>query len=208
MFIKPPIHTYFIITNKISLPCLSNQPTKTMKISYLIVLGLGLIMASCMAPVQKQYFTESSDIDLGKKVVEAYLAGDWEAYPELYSDTARIWINENWTTKEGFTVQQYVEDMKNGLETVSSYNFDPQVWESVINADGEHWVHFWGVWQGHSEATNKDYETVVHATMLVVDNKIVLQGDIFNDTEITLDMMALAQEADEEEHDDDDDDDQ
>ena len=55
-------------------------------------------------------------------------------------------------------------------------------------------------------SSNKDYEIVVHVTMLVVDGKVVLQGDIYNDTEITLDMMALAGEEEEGEHDDGDED--
>lgn len=176
-----------------------------MKTCFLFIIGVGLVITSCMAPVEKQYFTESSEIDLGKKVLEAYVAGNWEAYSEYYSDTARIWRNANWTNTDGFTLQQYIEDLKIPLANTSSYKIDPQVWESVYHEDGEHWVHFWGVWLGHNSATDKDYEIPVHLTMLVVENKIVLQGDFFNDTQVTLDMMALA-EAQEggEEHDDDD----
>ena len=196
------IHTYFIIPYNISLSYLSNQILTTMKTSLLFVLGAGLIIASCQAPAEKQYFTESPEIDLGKKLVDAYLAGNWDSYPEIYADTARIWRNVNWTTNEGFTVQQYVEDLKSALEPISSYKMEPQIWESIINDDGEHWVHFWTVWIGHNDATNKDYEIVVHVVMQVVDNKIVAQGDIFNDTEITLDMMALAQTQEEGENDD------
>ena len=201
-FSKPVIHTYFIIPYNISLTYLSNQILTTMKTSLLFVLGAGLIIASCQAPAEKQYFTESPEIDLGKKLVDAYLAGNWDSYPEIYADTARIWRNVNWTTKEGFTVQQYIEDLKSALEPISSYEMEPQIWESIINDDGEHWVHFWTVWIGHNDATNKDYEIVVHVVMQVVDNKIVAQGDIFNDTEITLDMMALAQTQEEGENDD------
>ena len=82
--------------------------------SLLFALVAGLFIASCQVPVEKQYFSESSDIDLGKKLLKAYLAQDWDAYPELYADTARIWRNKNWTKDEGFTVQQYVEDLKEG----------------------------------------------------------------------------------------------
>ena len=196
------IHTYFIIPYNISLTYLSNQILTTMKTSLLFVLGAGLIIASCQAPAEKQYFTESPEIDLGKKLIEAYLAGNWESYPELYADTARIWRNVNWTTNEGFTVQQYIEDLKSALEPISSYEMEPQIWESIINDDGEHWVHFWTVWIGHNDATNKDYEIPVHVVMQVVDDKIIAQGDIFNDTEITLDMMALAQSQEEGENDD------
>jgi len=168
-----------------------------MKTSLLFVLAAGLVLASCQAPCEKQYFTESPDIDLGKKLVEAYLAGNWDSYPELYADTARIWRNENWTTKEGFTVEQYIEDLKKALEPISSYKMEPQIWVSIINDDGEHWVHFWTVWIGHNDATNKDYEIPLHVSLLVVDNKIVGQGEFYNDREATLDMMAVAQAQEE-----------
>ena len=160
----------------------------------LLALVAGLIIVSCQVPVEKQYFEESPDIDLGKKLMNAYLAQDWDAYPELYADTARIWLNKNWTKDEGFTVQQYIDDLKTQLETTSSYKFDPQNWEGIISNDGNHWVHFWGVWIGHSEATNKDYEIPVHFALQIVDNKIVRHGEFFNSVELTLDMMALAEE--------------
>ncbi len=137
--------------------------------------------------------------------MEAYVAGNWDAYAEYYSDTARIWRNSNWTNTDGMTLQQYIEDLKIPFETASSHKIDPQIWESIVNEDGEHWVHFWGVWLGHNSATEKDYEIPVHLTMLLVENKVVLQGDFFNDTQVSLDMMALALEAGEGEHDDDDD---
>ena len=167
--------------------------------SLLFTLVAGLIIVSCQVPVEKQYFSESSDIDLGKKLMDAYLAQDWDAYPALYADTARIWRNKNWTKDEGFTVQQYIDDLKIPLETTSSYQFDPHNWESIINKDGDHWVHFWGVWLGHSSATNKDYEIPVHFSMQIVDNKIVQQGEFFNSVELTLDMMALAEQNETEE---------
>jgi len=165
-----------------------------MKTSFVVLLGVILIIAYYQTPVEKQYFTESSDIDLSKKLMDAYLAGDWDAYPGLYTDTARIWRNKNWTKDEGFTVQQYIDDLKSTLEPVSSYKFENQTWLSIINDDGDHWVHFWGVWVGHNELNNKDYEIPVHVATLIVDNKIVGQGEFFNEAEVALDMSALAQE--------------
>jgi hypothetical protein len=161
----------------------------------LLVLGAGLIIASCQAPVEKQYFSESADIDLGRKVMAAYLAADWDAYPEFYADTARIWRNKNWKKDDGFTSKQYVEDLKKALESVSSYKFEPQVWHSIIIKDGEHWVLFWGIWTGHNDATNKDYDIPVNLVMQIVDNKIVQQLEFYNAAEITIDMMELAKKA-------------
>jgi hypothetical protein len=170
----------------------------------LFIYGAELIIASCQAPIEKQYFSESADIDLGRKVMEAYLSADWDAYPKFYADTARIWRNKNWTNDDGLTVQQYVEDLKGGLKKMSSYSFESQIWLSIITDTDKHWVYFWGVWTAHNEATNKDYDIPLNLVMQIVDNRIVQQLEFFNSTDITIDMMELAkkQAVDEDEGDD------
>lgn len=172
-----------------------------MKTSLFSILIAGVVMASCMAPAEKQYFTDSPDIDLGKRVIEAYLAGDWEVYPELFADTARIFRNVSWETNEGFTLSEYVEDLQNGLQGVSSYSLESQNLESVVNDDGEHWVHIWFIWTGHNDLTDKDYEIPVHVSSLVEGGKISEQVEFFNMSEIALDMQALAEEAEDEDED-------
>lgn len=152
-----------------------------------------LIITACQPAAEKQYLTEGPEVDLGKKFMEAYLAGNWDAIPSMYSDTAKVFRNTNFMTAEGFTPSQYAEDLQNGLQGISSYSFDPQIWECIINENGQHWVHFWGIWKGHHDGTNKDYEIAVHAAMLVEAGKIQAQADFFNNVEITLDVMALQQ---------------
>ena len=180
-----------------------------MKKVLIMLLGFSLVMFSCekveqddndaapnemaTAEVQKQYFEESADIDLGKKLFSSYLNGNWEAIPQLYADTARIWRNTNWTNTEGLTPTEYVADLQQGLEGVDSYTFEPQIWDNVINSNGDSWVHFWGVWIGHNTVTDKQYEIPVHVAMMIKNGKIVGQGDIFNSAEIALDMQALTQ---------------
>jgi hypothetical protein len=166
----------------------------------LFVLCAGLIIASCQPQTEKQLFTESEDIDYGKKIMQAYLTQTWDAYPKYFADTAKIWRNKNWSNDEGFTVQQYVEDLKGGLKPISSYSFESQIWLSIITDTDKHWVYFWGVWTAHNDATNKDYEMPVHVAMQIVDGKVVQQGEFYDGTNITLDMMALAQEKEAEEN--------
>lgn len=182
-----------------------------MKSSSLTVLVAGLIIASCQAPAEKQYFSESPEIDLGKKVVEAYLVGNWEAYSEFYSDTARIYRNVNWQTNDGFTLEEYIEDLKTTLEPISEYRMDEQVWHMMVTDDGERLVMFAFVWIGQNDATNKEYEIPVFVGMRVVDNEIVVQVEFYNEAEFAMDMMALAgeaEEAEDEDEDEDEDDDQ
>ena len=166
-----------------------------MKMSFMYLLVAGLFLVSCQQAAEKQYFTESEDIEVGKKILAAYLAGDWEAYNNLYADTAKIWRNANWTSDPGMTREEFVTDLQSALEPISSYEVDPQIWESTIHDDGEHWVHFWGVWKGSNSVTNKDYEIPIHLSMLIVNNQVVLEGDFYNDAEIVMDMTDLAEEA-------------
>ncbi len=179
-----------------------------MKFSFFAVLITAVIFASCQAPAEKQYFSESPEIDLGKKVIEAYLSGNFEAYSEFYSDTATIYRN-NYDDEAAMSWQEYVVDLKEGIEPASSYTMDSPIWEMIVTDEGDHWVHLWAVWQGSVEATGKTYNIPAMSSMLVVNNKIVIQSDIYNDTEITLDIMALAEETEEMEegegHDDDED---
>ena len=171
-----------------------------MKFSFFTVLITVIIFTSCQAPAEKQYFTESPEIDLGKKVIEAYLSGNFDAYGEYYSDTVSIFRNA-WDDEAAMSLEDNIADLQSNLEPIASYDMDPQIWEMVVTDEGEHWVHLGTVCSGNNEATGKEYDIVVHASMLVVDNKIVMQADIYNDTEITLDMMALAEEMEEEEGD-------
>ena len=159
-----------------------------MKTYIFFIFAAGLILGSCQAPVEKQLFTESADIDHSKKLMTAYLAQDWDAYAELYADTAIIGRN-TWKEDEVFTVQQYIDDLKAGIKPMTSYTFENQIWLS-----GDQWVYFWGVWTAHSEATNKDYEMPVHVATEIVDNKIVQQYEFYNNVEIVLDLMKLAKE--------------
>jgi limonene-1,2-epoxide hydrolase len=170
-----------------------------MKTCATLLISLGLILNACQkpTPVQDEPINDSSstDINIGKKVIKAYLEGDWDTFKKTYAKAARIWRNENWNKTEGFSVDEYIADLQQGLESMSSYTFDTQTWQRIVNEEGEHWVLFWGIWQGHSQITNKDYDVAVHMVMLVDDGKILLQGEFFDNTEITLDMMNPEQNA-------------
>ena len=170
-----------------------------MKTLSLFFLGSILLVSACQKPTPVEQPTEpeksSTDVIIGQQMIEHYLAGDWDSFSKSYAKSARIWRNENWTKNEGFSVDQYVDNLQQGLQSISSYTFDYKNWETIVNEEGQHWVLFWGVWKGHSEATDKDYEIAIHIAMLVDDGKVQLQGDFFNNSELTLDIMQLEQEA-------------
>ena len=167
--------------------------------SFITIFLTAIVLISCQTPCEQTYFQQSPEIDLGKKVVDAYLNGNWDVYPNFYADTAKIWRNKSWVTDEGMTAQQLIADLQEGIEPVSEYSMDSQIWDMIITPEGDRWVHLWGVWHGTVEATGKTYDIPVHVSMNIINNKIVRQVDFFNDAEIAMDMMALAAESDLEE---------
>lgn len=160
--------------------------------------GLAIIISSCSGPGKETNTTpilsNNEDIQLSKNVLKAYLNQNWDAYYDYYADSAQIWRNENWLHDEGMSVDQYIEDLRQGLQQIDDYTFHGETWEQLTTKDGNNWVLFWGVWVGTSSITGKTYEVPVHVTMMVEDGKIAAQGDFFSMTEYLMDMMKLASE--------------
>lgn len=139
---------------------------------------------------EQTFYRESPEIDLCKRMIDATLNGNWDEYPGFYADKARIWRN-----KAEMTPQQLTAYLQNTHESFSEYSMDPQFWEMVVTPEGDRWVHFWTHWLGRLEATGKMYDIPIHISMKVVNNKIVRQSEFFNEAEIAMDMLALAEEA-------------
>jgi hypothetical protein len=180
-----------------------------MKISLLAALSAIIVLVSCQAPPsEERVFTESPEIDLGKKVVDAYLSKNWGAYSEFYSDTVKIWRNKSFDTDPGMTLAQYIESLQQGLEYTTEYKLDPQIWYMIVVNDGERWVLFYTIWVGNNQATGKSYEIPLHAAMRVENNKILTHIEFYNEAEVAIDMQALVAEEDEDEdnHDEEEDD--
>ena len=141
--------------------------------------------------VQKQLFSESADIEVGKKIIEAYQKGDWDGFNKYYAEDARVWRNKNWISEDGMTVSQYLEDLQGGVSTMKDYRFSSSTWVSVITDEGEHWVFFWGIWEGFNTVTAKDYVIPVQISMNVVNGKISRQVDFFNNADVEVDLLTI-----------------
>jgi hypothetical protein len=168
---------------------------ETMKKAFVKVLLISVVLISCQRPREQNYYQDSPEIDLGKKMIDAYLSGNWDVFPDFYADTARIWRNRSWMTDAGMSPQQLIVDLQKDLEPISEYSMDHQNWEMIVNPEGDRWVHYRAVWHGTLEATGRTYDIPVQSTMKVANNKIVLQIEISNEAELAMDMMALATEA-------------
>ena len=146
----------------------------------LIILSAFVLLAAACQQQKKQYFTSSPEIDLVKKANDAYFKGDWETLKSCYSDTAKIWINTDFSNDKPIMVDQMIDSFKKNLENYSEYKVgDFYVNEMIINDNGGKWVHTWLVWKGRTK-DGKDVVFPVNISNMVQDNKIVLAGLIYN----------------------------
>jgi hypothetical protein len=146
----------------------------------LIVVLTGII--ACQSEqTKKQYFEESSEIELVKKAVQAAEDGDANTYRSCYSDTARLWHNENWITEPGKTLDEQVKFFKNAWSTMQYYTYEDELWEMIIQNEGRVWVHFWANLHTRYIGDSLEINVPVHFAFSVIDNKIVYELGIFNE---------------------------
>jgi hypothetical protein len=160
-------------------------------------LALSLIsFTSCQQEqTTKQYFEQSPEIDIAKKSVDGYLKQDWVTYKSLYSDTARIWYNEYWATNPGLSIGEAIESMKEPLASLVYYRYEGEIWEMIVNNNGDKWVHFWGNWIGKLTADGEEIETVVHLAYRVVGDKIVYESGFWDNLPFYLEQQRLKTES-------------
>jgi hypothetical protein len=152
--------------------------------------------ASCQEKqAPKQYFEKSPEIDIAKKSVDAYLKQDWVTYKSLYSDTARIWYNEYWETNTGRSIDEVIESMKEPLASLVYYRYEGEIWEMIVNNNGDKWVHFWGNWIGKLAADGEEVKILVHIAYGVVGDKIVYESGFWDNLPFYLEQQRLETES-------------
>lgn len=97
----------------------------------LIILVLGMsVLFSCQEQ-EKRYTTSSPEIDMAKKSIAAYEAGNWEVWTSKFSDDAEIFHN-NWNKSK--SVEKAVEDHISMLKNFKEYGYlnEPIFFEMII----------------------------------------------------------------------------
>lgn len=142
---------------------------KTISLSLLIL----LIFISCQDK-SKNYFTEvSPEIDVMRKMIKDYEAGDWQAYKSHYAEDAKIYHNR--VNSHPRTIDEAVEEHKAFINKVTNYQYsttENQTVEMIIDSKGTTWVSFWAVWTGTFAESGNVAEIIVHITSRFVDGKI------------------------------------
>jgi len=157
----------------------------------LILLGLAVIaMTACQQ--EKQYFTDSSEIDEIRTMIADYHAGDWDAWETHYADTAKVYHN-TWDDAKAQSAAETRAGLTDILSNVTSYTFnnDSIYVEMIIDTNGEHWVNFWGNWNGTLKANGQELEVPVHLSLRMVDNKIVEEYAFYNLAEFNAALDAI-----------------
>ena len=170
-----------------------------MKKTIFSFLSVLLFLFTCCQQEQnkKQYFEQSPEIELAKKLMDSYLNQDWEALRSYYSDTARIWNNVWYTSHPGISVDQYISDTKEFVSTLAEYSYEDEVWEMIVNNDGQKWVHFWGNWVGILTQTGNKVEVAAHLAYGVVGDKVVYLSLFVDTLPIYLAQQRLEDESNE-----------
>ena len=167
-----------------------------------LIIGLGV---ACQPQAEKQYFTDSPEIDVAKKAITAYVTQDWDLFKQQFADTAHIYHNQ-WG--EPISVDSIIAFHRANNENLSGIKFtgpidDNPVYEMIVTDDSVKWVHFWGLWNGTFTPTGKELTTPVNISLMVQNGVITLDVSIYDNSPIILESLKIQAEDDDVEDEDD-----
>lgn len=167
-----------------------------MKTYTFLFVALGILILPChlQSQTQKQYFENCPEIDLGKKLVKAYLDQDWETYRSCYSDTARIWQNAWYSSDPGNSIDQEMSATKEFVSNLANYTYEETIWEMIINNNGDKWVHFWGKWVGKLSPDSEVLVVPVHLAFGVVADKVVYEAGFWDNLPMYMAQKKMEKE--------------
>ena len=156
----------------------------------LVFFGLVIILFTACQNQPERFTTDSPNLDVLKKLVADYHAGDWDAWKSNYADTAKIYHN-NWA--KASTPDEIRDGLKGLLANTSKYGFDeePIFYEQVIDDNGVTWSKFWGNWRGTLKANGKELTVPVHLACILTDGKITTEYAFYNLGELNAELAEI-----------------
>lgn len=163
-----------------------------MKTQIFLLLALGIFLLSACQETQnsKQYFEECAEIDLTKKLIDAYHEQDWATFRSCYSDTARIWKNVWYTSDPGVTIDESITEIKENAANIFYYKYEETVWEMIIDNEGNKWVHLWGKWVAKFTSESDKIVIPAHIAFGVVGDKVVYEAGFWDNLPLFLALPA------------------
>lgn len=164
----------------------------------LFLLGLTVILFTACQKQEVRYTTTSTNINVVKKLLSDYHAGDWDAWKSNYADTAKVYHN-NWNTAS--TPAETAKSLKEILSNTSSYHFDTGeddiFYEQTIDDNGKTWVNFWGNWRGTLAANGQELEIPVHLSCQMYNGKIVREYGFYDVSNFVLALQEIEESSSE-----------
>ena len=138
-----------------------------------LVLSLSIISLFTLCQNKKQYFLSSPEIDIAKKMMDAYQSKDWEMMRNTFADSASVLINGWWGDE--ISSEAYISALEEFNTTqLESYSLsDDTFYEMIINDEGVKWVHAWSQWSGKF-ANGNEAQTVINFGWLFEGDKVIL----------------------------------
>ncbi|XOV93801.1 MAG: hypothetical protein ACFHWX_03625 [Bacteroidota bacterium] len=155
---------------------------------------LASVMLACqpqVEPAEKQYFTSSPEIDVTKKLMQAYLDADWDLYRSLHADTCIVMHNSYSKTMSPDSATAF---HKSGRTNISNLSLTgpaagSPVYEMIVSDDGAKWVHFWGLWKATYNPTGAEVSFPLNISFRMDGGKINLLAAIYNGAPLLAESM-------------------
>ena len=146
----------------------------------------------------KQYFEESPEIEVVKKLIQAYNDQDWATFESFYSDTAKIWYNSHYMVDEGVAPDESIKGFKTIASNMDYREFtDNRLFEMVVTNDGLNWVHFWGKHVAKFSGIDEETTIVTHIDYNFKDGKIVSEVGYWDNLPAYLAMEKMESKKEE-----------
>ena len=145
-------------------------------------LSILLIFICAFGCTTNRYTESCAEIEAFKKLNDAFVSGNMDAYGALYADSAKIYYNN----RSPLTWQQAWYGMTESLAEFSTYKYgDNQDFEFVTTDNGEQWLSWWAVFEGTLMDTEHTIFVPVHITARFVEGKIVEESGYWDNQIIT-----------------------
>jgi len=156
----------------------------------ILVAMLATTIFACSTPGEKTTETaatsscvkEGPDVELMKKAITAYSAGDWATWSSTFSDTAKSWHNDD---SVGLSTSDRVEMFKKQREGFESVDAGTPNYEVVTVAtddkqyEGFKWGHAWVTFVGKTKA-GQTVKSRAFAAFAIKDGKIHWEQVIYD----------------------------
>lgn len=168
-----------------------------MKNAILPIIGLTMILTmgckqgtsvpeKATASSKPAFTTTGPEVDLLKKLMEAYASGDWATYRSCFSDTAVTYYN-NWPLDSGATgvpIDSVVANHKAGrAELWDGMSINQPIYEVVTDSSGNSYGHVWAKLSTKKrKKAGEPVDVTVFGSYGIKDGKVQYEWVIFDRT--------------------------